>query len=128
MLVLTRFAYTSLLLTCALTLVLQGVVGVALPCDMSAPSGQSEMAAHAHHGGVDAPASPHAGHATHDNAGTADCCDGGYCSQGGCVTLLALPQAPSATAQKLSPAVARTAFPPILTRTLSTPYRPPALA
>ncbi|KAA1194362.1 hypothetical protein F0M18_02725 [Pseudohalioglobus sediminis] len=124
----SRIAVKSLALICALTLCLQGVTGVSMPCTTSTPVNQPEMSHHAHHDAATAAETLHAGHAVDDSATATSCCDGGYCSQGGCVSLVALLQTALAVAgQPLRPEL--TAAPsPHLTGTLSTPYRPPALA
>ena len=60
---------------------LQALAAVAVPCGMGDPAmaGSEQMAdmdSHAHHMSVD------------DSSETAECCDAGYCSQGGCLSLV----------------------------------------
>lgn len=66
---------------------LQALAGVAMPCFTSVEGGGSMVAdmddtsLHAHHGATDG------GDTTDSDAG--NCCDAGYCSQGGCLSLAA---------------------------------------
>jgi hypothetical protein len=123
---LRRFARSLLLSVCALSLFCQGMVAVAMPCDAMAPSEQTD-AAHAHH-----QSHSDEGHlsAAHDELASqsASCCDGGYCSVGGCISLVAVPQ--SGLLPQVHGSSARTAASPdqFFSQTLPTPYRPPASA
>ncbi len=123
---LRRFTRSLLLSFCALSLLCQGMVAVAMPCD-AMPVSQAEDLAHAHH-----PSQDDEGHhpAAHDAPATqsTSCCDGGYCSVGGCMSIVALPQ--NSVLPEVHGSPAGPAAPPeqIFSRALSTPYRPPASA
>ena len=122
-----RLARKALLCVCALAMLLQGAASVALPCDTLSTTSQTDPA-HAHHQAQDSGMPGHAVHDAADVVAPASCCDEGYCSIGGCVSMAALPQAGLLPeARRLQDSAAAPLY-HLLSRTPSSPYRPPALA
>jgi hypothetical protein len=123
---LRRFVRSLLLGSCVLSLFLQGMVAVAMPCDAVAVSQQAD-AVHAHHyaHGDEGhyPALQH-----EPDSDSTNCCDGGYCSVGGCVSLVAVPQNGVVPQAHALPSHAVASPDSLLSQTLSTPFRPPASA
>ena len=114
-------------LVLSLLIAFQAVAASALPCDMAIdPDSQHGEGPHAHHGmhheapGPDVPAI--------DEASGERCCDGGYCSLSGCLSLTVAVSTPSfqeASNGYLLPAHFTTGVEPVPVSQL---YRPPALA
>lgn len=124
---LRRLSRTLLLCTCIASLLFQGAAAVAMPCDSAPPSEQAESA-HAHHPSNAESGNLKAVEAGHHGTDAADCCDGGYCSLGGCLTVLAVPQTGAMPEASLFDAPAAVGLYRLASRTLTTPYRPPAVA
>ena len=123
----SRLARKSLLCICALALLLQGAVTVAMPCDAMSIASPTDPA-HAHHQAHDSALPDHAVHDAADVVAPASCCDEGYCSIGGCVSMAAVPQGglPPEAPRLLEGSEAPLYN--LLSRIPSSPYRPPALA
>ena len=122
-----RLSRTLLLYTWITTLFFQGVVAVAMPCGGSQAPEQTESA-HAHHQSHAEPGHQLSAEAGHQATDTSACCDGGYCSLGGCVPVLAIPQAgPLPEASRFDAPVATDLYRP-LSRAPANPFRPPAVA
>lgn len=108
---LQRYRHILALLLSTL-LSLQALMAVALPCSMSIDSGSGVIEAmdddshHAHHN----PAAT--GDTAADDANS--CCDAGYCSQGGCLSI-------AAAANDVLPAVAESTRAPSIGYTASSP-------